>query len=170
MRLPNPAAFRMAASRFATGVAVITAFDEDGQICGMTANSFVTISLSLPTVLISVMPGRMHRAISTGKRYAVNVLPENAGALSTHFAGKPDPLLSLRYSVEDRLPRLSECIAFFACSVVREVEVHDHSLFIAEVTHCDHSDCAPLVFFRSQYHVGPGKPFAVSESSRTQSS
>ena len=53
----NPIAFRMAASRFATGVAVVTAVDEQDETCGMTVNSFVTVSLSPPTVLVSVMPG-----------------------------------------------------------------------------------------------------------------
>ena len=87
----NPIAFRMAASRFATGVAVVTAVDEQDETCGMTVNSFVTVSLSPPTVLVSVMPGRVHRAISASGRYAVNVLPEQAAALSAHFAGSPDP-------------------------------------------------------------------------------
>ena len=64
----NPASFREAASRFTTGVAVLTALDEHGRVCGMTANSFVTVSLSPPTVLVSVMPGRMHRAISATGR------------------------------------------------------------------------------------------------------
>ena len=73
----NPAVFRQAASRFVTGVAVLTAFDERGEVCGMTANSFVTVSLKPPTVLVSVMPGRMHQAISASGRYGVNVLPED---------------------------------------------------------------------------------------------
>ena len=36
----NPAVFRQAASRFATGVAVLTALDARGEVCGMTVNSF----------------------------------------------------------------------------------------------------------------------------------
>ena len=89
MRHANPATFRQAASRFATGVAVLTACDENGEVCGMTANSFVTVSLSPPTVLVSVMPGRMHRAISASGRYCVNVLPEQGRELSRHFASRP---------------------------------------------------------------------------------
>ena len=63
--------------------------DENGEVCGMTANSFVTVSLSPPTVLVSVMPGRMHRAISASGRYCVNVLPEQGRELSRHFASRP---------------------------------------------------------------------------------
>ena len=68
MQRVEPAVFRQAASRFATGVAVVTALDGQSEVCGMTANSFVTISLFPPTVLVSVKRGRMHDAISARPR------------------------------------------------------------------------------------------------------
>ena len=86
------------------------------------------------------MPGRTHAAISATGRYAVNVLPEDAVALSAHFAGRPDPDLCLRYDWVDGLPRLPDCVAFFACDVVREIGLNDHTMFVAEVTACDHRD------------------------------
>lgn len=159
MRHANPATFRQAASRFATGVAVLTACDENGEVCGMTANSFVTVSLSPPTVLVSVMPGRMHRAISASGRYCVNVLPEQGRELSRHFASRPGVTAVPEYEIVDGLPRLSGCMAYFACEVVRQVEVSDHTLIIAEVSNCDYQDQTPLVFFSSRYHLGPGRPF-----------
>jgi flavin reductase len=155
----NPVAFRHAASRFVTGVTVLTALDENGDVCGMTANSFVTVSLSPPTVLVSVMPGRMHQAISASGRYGVNILPEDARKLSRYFSGRPIEGASPDYSAPEGVPRLSGCLAFFACEVVRIVDVSDHTLFIAEVSNCDYSDNIPLVFFSSRYHLGPGTPF-----------
>jgi flavin reductase (DIM6/NTAB) family NADH-FMN oxidoreductase RutF len=157
MQRADPLAFRAAASRFATGVAVLTALDSRGDICGMTANSFVTVSLSPPTVLVSVKSGRMHAAISASRRYGVNVLPEQGGALSRHFAGRSrgtDP----DYDIVEGLPRLANCVAFFACEVTQTIDVSDHTLFIAEVSGCDYCDDLPLVFFSSRYHLGPGKP------------
>jgi flavin reductase (DIM6/NTAB) family NADH-FMN oxidoreductase RutF len=152
MQRADPLAFRQAASRFVTGVAVLTALDPRGEVCGMTANSFVTISLSPPTVLVSVKPGKTHEAMSASGRYGVNVLPEQAKALSRHFAARPD------YEIVEGLPRLSNCVAFFACEVTRTIDVSDHTLFIAEVSECDYCDSLPLVFFSSRYHLGPGKP------------
>ena len=154
----DPGVFRTAASRYATGVTVITALDQDGEICGMTVNSFVTVSLSPPTVLFLAVPGRTPAAIAASGRYGVNVLPGDAAALSSHFAGRPDPQLDLRYQWSDGLPRLGDCLAFFACSVVRQIAVNDHTMFVAEVTACDHRDSAPLVFFGSRYHHGAGVP------------
>src|SRR5690349_23384 len=159
MRHANPATFRQAASRFATGVAVLTALDEHGDVCGMTANSFVTVSLSPPTVLVSVMPGRMHRAISASGRYGVNVLPEQGRELSRHFASRSSTTDVPDHEIVDGLPRLADCMAFFACEVVRHVDVSDHTLIIAEVSNCDYRDHTPLVFFSSRYHLGPGEPF-----------
>ena len=124
----NPAVFRQAASRFATGVAVLTALDERGEVCGMTVNSFVTVSLSPPTVLVSVKPGRMHRAISGRRRYGVNVLPEGGKGLSKHFAGGPAADAPPDCEITAGLPRLSGCVAFFACEVTRAVDVSDHTL------------------------------------------
>jgi flavin reductase (DIM6/NTAB) family NADH-FMN oxidoreductase RutF len=124
----------------------------------MTANSFVTISLSPPTVLVSVRPGKMHRAISTTGRYGVNVLPEGGKRLSRHFAGRPTADAVPHYDIVEGLPRLSNCVAFFACEVIRMVDVNDHTLFIAEVSNCDYCDSLPLVFFSSRYHLGPGVP------------
>ena len=111
MQRADPLAFRHAASRFVTGVAVLTALDSHGEVCGMTANSFVTISLSPPTVLVSVKPGRMHDAMSASGRYGVNVLPEQAKALSRHFAGQPREAFP-DYEIVEGLPRLSNCVAF----------------------------------------------------------
>jgi len=158
MRSVNPVAFRQAASRFATGVAVLTALDERGEVCGMTANSFVTVSLFPPTVLVSVKRGRMHNAISANGRYGVNVLPEGGKGLSKHFSGRPPVDARLDCEIAGGLPRLSNCVAFFACEVTRVVDVSDHTLFIAEVSNCDYCDDLPLVFFSSRYHLGPGVP------------
>jgi flavin reductase (DIM6/NTAB) family NADH-FMN oxidoreductase RutF len=158
MRRVSPATFRQAASRFATGVTVLTVLDERGEVSGMTANSFMTISLAPPTVLVSVMPGRMHNAISASGRYGVNVLPEGGKGLSRHFSGRPTVDVKPGYEIVEGLPRLSNCVAFFACEVTRVVDVRDHTLFIAEVSNCGYCDDLPLVFFSSRYHLGPGVP------------
>ena len=158
MQRVDPLAFRQAASRFVTGVAVLTALDPRGEACGMTANSFVSISLAPPTVLVSVKPGRMHDAISTTGRYGVNVLPEGGKDLSRHFAGRPAADAVPGCEIVQGLPRLAGCVAFFACELIRTVDVSDHTLFIAEVSTCDYSDTLPLVFFSSRYHLGPGIP------------
>ena len=137
---------------------MLAGFDQRGDPCGMTVNSFVTVSLSPPSVLVSVRPGRMHQAICATGRYGVNVLTEADRALSRHFAGRTAGEVSPAFVMVEGLPRLSNSVAFFACEVTRTVDVSDHTLFIAEVSTCDHGDGNPLVFFSSRYHLGPGAP------------
>ena len=153
MRRPDPADFRLALSRFATGVTVITAIDEAGEKVGMTVNSFTSVSLSPPTILVSVMSGRTLSAIARTARFAVNVLPASARTLSGHFAGRPVPGFRPSFEETDGMPRLGDAIAYFDCDVARSVEVADHTVLIGTVRDCTHRDRAdPLVFYSSRYH------------------
>ena len=47
----SPQEFRAALGMFATGVTIVTARTLDGQVIGLTANSFNSVSLSPPLVL-----------------------------------------------------------------------------------------------------------------------
>ena len=161
MRRADPLAFRQAASRFATGVAVLTALDRQGEICGMTANSFVTVSLSPPTVLVSVRPGKTHDAISVAGRYGVNVLPKDGQGVSRHFAGHPGSDACPGYDIVQGLPRLSNCVAFFACEVTRIVDVSDHTLFIAEVSTATIATIFRWCSFPAATISAPGYPSTI---------
>lgn len=77
--------------RFATGVAVVTTWD--GEVpWGTTVNSFSSVSLRPPLVLVAFDRGR-HIVPALGRtgRYAVNILGEEQQALSDCFAGGPAP-------------------------------------------------------------------------------
>jgi len=157
MNCPDPAEFRLAVSRFTTGVTVVTSREQDGQIVGMTANSFTSVSLAPPTVLVAVRSGRTLNAIQRCGRFGVNVLPASARDLSGHFAGKQVPGLTPGFLETEGMPRLRLAIAYFDCRVDRAFDVADHTLLIGSVTDCCHGDADPLVFFSSQYHnLGAG--------------
>ena len=61
--------FRKSVSLFATGIVVLTCEDNDGNVHGMTVNSFTSVNLDPPTVLVSLKPGKAHRLISRNGRY-----------------------------------------------------------------------------------------------------
>lgn len=147
----DPMEFRRTVSLFATGVAVITAEDEDGTWHGATVNSFGSVSLQPPTVLVSLRPGRTHDAIKATRRYAASVLGRQQQTHSAHFAGNREGTERPALCVRDRMPTLDDCLAWFECEVVDEVLVHDHVLFIGRVTACGDSAGEPLIFFASSY-------------------
>ena len=143
--------FRKSVSLFATGIAVVTCDDEDGQIHGMTINSFTSVSLEPPTVLISLKSGRTHRAISRRGAYGVSILHHEQQGLSTHFSGQPQDLAP-EFLIRNRVPTLKDSLAWFECEVESCVQIHDHTLFVARVIACDAIDGSPLMFFASKHH------------------
>jgi flavin reductase len=150
LRAVDPSSFRRVASYYPTGVTVVTCVEGE-RVHGMTANSFVTVTLSPPTVLVSInQRGRMHALVSQHGAYGVSVLGADHGALSDHFAGKPDPAVTPEYGYLHGVPLLTSALAHFVCRVVRAIPIHDHTLFIAEVIACGQAAESPLLFFRSQ--------------------
>ena len=151
MKTPDPTEFRHALSRFTTGVTVLTAAEADGTVAGMTANSFTSVSLAPPTILVSVMQGRTLKAIEAAGMFVVNVLGAGAERISGHFAGKPVPAWTPDFAAIGEYVGLDGALANFACRVQRRVEVNDHVLLIAEVEHCHACEADPLVFYGSRY-------------------
>jgi flavin reductase (DIM6/NTAB) family NADH-FMN oxidoreductase RutF len=149
---PDPSDFRKSVSLFATGIVVLTCEDEDGRVHGATVNSFTSVSLSPPTVLVSLKPGKAHRLISRTGRYGACILNEGQQPFSAHFAGKPQETLKPDFITRASTPTLRHCLAWFECAVIERVQVHDHTLFIAEVTACGNEDGTPLMFYGSRYH------------------
>ena len=82
----NPSEFRKAMGCFATGVTIITV-DLDGEVHGMTANAFASVSLDLLLVLVCVDHNtRTHAHLHAKKSFGINVLGENQRAISEYYA------------------------------------------------------------------------------------
>ncbi|MGJ5134088.1 flavin reductase family protein [Bradyrhizobium oligotrophicum] len=160
---PDAAGFRAAASRFSTGVTVVTSSDGDGAPVGMTANSFTTVSTQPPTVLVSLKRGRTWQAVSASGRYAVNVLAADDVAIGRHFAGATLAQGAPAFDARDGFFLLPAAIAQFGCEVVSTVEIADHTLFIGEVRWCRHQDGLPLAFYASRFRNGLGAEILPSD-------
>src|SRR4051794_4662170 len=161
---PDPAGFRAAASRFSTGVTVVTSSGADGVPAGMTANSFTTVSMQPPTVLVSLRRGRTWQAVTESSRYAVNVLRAEDVAICRHFAGAPLPQGAPALIDRDGFLLLPQAIAQFGCEVISAIEIADHTLFIGEVRWCRHQDGLPLAFYASRLRNGLGAEIQPNEA------
>lgn len=147
----DPTHFRKTVANFATGVAIVSCVDEgDAQPHGMTISSFTSISLSPPTILVSIKPGRMHRLISKEGWFGVSVLGGEQRGHSQYFAGDRGPEVP-GFATRNRVPTLKDCLAWFECEVTSRIQVHDHTLFVARVMHCEAAGGPPLLFFSSRY-------------------
>ena len=126
--------------------------EDSGQFHGMTANAFVSVSLSPPLVLVSLdNRSNMHRLLPRVGRYGVSVLAEDQEPLSNHFAGKTIPGLHIRFVRRLDMPLLEGAVAYF---VVHVIDVHpagDHTLYIGGVDHFELRDDRPLLFYAGKY-------------------
>jgi flavin reductase (DIM6/NTAB) family NADH-FMN oxidoreductase RutF len=153
----DPKDFRRACGQFATGITIVTVRDGKG-VRGMTANSFTSVSLDPPLVLVSVdLRNRTHQLIQEGGRFAVNVLSQQHRDWSDRFAGRHG---DLQGQFEDVPHRLTDCglpifegaLASFVCSVFQAYPAGDHTLFVGLVERMECApDAEPLLFYGGAY-------------------
>ena len=151
------AEFRRAMGCFATGVTIIT-LDDGGQVHGMTANAFASVSLDPQLVLVCVgHKAQTHAHLHAKKRFGVNVLAENQRAISEYYA---DPARESQGFAEagasfDRTghgtPVLHGALAYLECRLHTAQDAGDHTIFIAEVEDVVVREGNPLLFFRGRY-------------------
>ncbi|HWI74044.1 MAG TPA: flavin reductase family protein [Baekduia sp.] len=143
-----PRSLRSCLGRFATGVVVVTFEGPDGQH-GITVNSFTSVSMEPPLVLVSVARrARSHDALR-GRSFCVNVLGAEQEELARQFAGKGE---RDAVWVEDaHVPRLAGVLAHLECRSWRDYDGGDHTLFLGEVVEFDYRDGAALGFHTSGF-------------------
>ena len=139
---------RSCLGRFATGVVVVT-FDASDGYRGITVNSFTSVSMDPPLVLVSVAcRARSHDALK-GQPFCVNVLGAEQEAVARQFAGTGD---GTAVWVDDAaVPRLAGVLAHLECRPWRDYEGGDHTLFLGEVGGFDYRDGAALGFHTSGF-------------------
>lgn len=145
--------FRRALGHFATGVTVVTYAPEGvDEFRGTTVNSFTSVSLDPPLVLVSL--GRQTRAAAAlrpGSAYAVNVLAHGQRDLALHFAGRVEPDTRVEWDVRAGVPHLATCGAHFRC-VARDVHgAGDHVLVVGLVEEFRAYGHPPLLFYRGAF-------------------
>ena len=81
--------FRSALSEFATGVTVITTLDDEGNPHTMTANSFTSVCLEPPIILVCVAHGtHTYGYLEERQQFGVNFLTEEQEDVGAYFAKK----------------------------------------------------------------------------------
>lgn len=157
MSLPNDEKnLRDVLSRFATGVTVVTACDQNGQPLGLTVNSFTSVSLDPPLILWCLgKQAGIFDAISACEHYAINILASDQEAVSQRFAGpEADRFSGVEFDRgQNNVPLLRDCCAHIECRSRHQYEGGDHIIFVGEVTRIAALKCDPLVFFEGRYRT-----------------
>ena len=129
-------ALRNAFGSYMTGVTVITAITDDGKPVGFTANSFTSVSLDPPLLL--VCPAKTlssFEVFANCKHFTVNILSEDQQDISNIFAGsKEDRFNQIKWHADEQgSPVIEGALTHFSCKTDRNLEAGDHHLLIGEV-------------------------------------
>lgn len=152
---PDPLDFRKALGAYPTGVTVVTTTGADGVPRGFTANSFTSVSLTPPLVLVCLAKAaHSHAVFTASSAFAINVLAEQQKGLASLFASKqPDKFQRCDWHAGDTgAPLLDGAVARFDCNVHQCVDAGDHTILIGEVQALQHAaDERPLGYCRGAY-------------------
>jgi flavin reductase (DIM6/NTAB) family NADH-FMN oxidoreductase RutF len=162
---PDPKALRKALGAFATGVTVVTVGGATPH--GMTANSFTSVSLAPPLILVCV--GRdadMHRILGTTGHFGVSVLSGRQEGVARHFASTWRGLGAAEFDTVDwapgpltQVPLINGALASFECELWRSYDGGDHTIFLGRLLSMERqADDDALLFFGGRFrHLDPDR-------------
>lgn len=145
---------RKALGLFPTGVTVVTTIQEDGTPRGFTANSFTSVSLDPPLLLICISKSAASLPVfRDGTGFVVNFLEESQQDISGLFASqRPDKFEVADWRSSDKgKPVIDDALAWFDCALENSVEAGDHDILIGRITDFGHKSGLPLGFLGGAY-------------------
>ncbi|MDT3395873.1 flavin reductase family protein [Streptomyces sp. B1866] len=161
----GPQQFRHVMGQFVTGVTVVTACAEDGPH-GTTVNSFTSLSLDPPLVMISLgAASRTAAVVAAAGAFTVNILSRGQAELGARFAAKGRPSGHAAFArVPHRpggngAPVLTGALAHLECRTEQRIPAGDHVLFVARVVDLAAASEAagdgPLAFHQGRFLTLP---------------
>jgi len=140
-----------------TGVSIVSGAFE-GVIHGMTVNSFTSVSIDPPMIVVTLAKDtRTHQLVQDSGKFGVSLLSLEQSDLSDKFAGRI-PEAGNRFEgvdvfyLDNDIPFIKGGLAWLDCEVVQEFELPASTMFIGQVTVSKSSSGKPLVYYNRGYH------------------
>lgn len=151
---------------FLTGVTVVATRTPEGDPVGFTANSFTSVSLDPPLILVCLANSSGNIDVfSKNSSFAVNILSNQQQTISNTFASPVDDRfagLEFRQEVTGS-PIIEHCAAWLDCEMHETVEGGDHVIMIGRVVGCGQLEHGPLAYYQGGYvDLGLGKEAAIA--------
>ena len=140
----------------ASGIAIITALDFDGNPIGFTASSVTSLGSNPPLVSFNIAQGSSsYPFIGKGAKVALHTLDANTLHLAQRLAGDR----SQRFDGSETegpygVPVFRECPAILIGEVRERFEVESNAVVVIDVliATADEIPVAPLLYFQRGYH------------------
>ncbi|MFY9237869.1 MAG: CoA transferase [Roseovarius sp.] len=163
-------ALRNAFGTFATGVTVVTTRQADGTPRGFTANSFSSVSLDPPLLLVCIGKAALScDSFARADHFAVNILADDQREISGIFASQSADKFDLcdwRGDAQD-MPLITGSLASFSCARHKLVDAGDHLILIGRVQAFETDEGAPLGYFKGGYFdIGLDRALADAAAAR----
>ena len=150
----DPRALRAAFGCFMTGVTVVTTMDGAGRPIGFTANSFASVSLDPPLLLVSIANSSVNLpAFAGGTGFAVNILAEGQKDVSATFARRVDDRFSSVYWRKGPAgsPLIAGVSAWFDCTLHQAIPAGDHTILVGRIVAFESTPEPGLCYYRGAY-------------------
>ena len=169
----NSRELRTAFGSFMTGVTIITTAGSDGAPRGFTANSFTSVSLEPPLLMVCI--GKAAASVEIFRKaegFAVNILAEQQKDISVLFSSKrADKFETAKWRVGPHgNPLIEGSAAWFDCARHMVIDAGDHIILMGYIEAFSYSDSNPLGYARGGYitlGLEEAAVNAASSSSRT---
>lgn len=150
----DPRDLRIAFGKFMTGVTVVTAKGQNGATVGFTANSYTSVSLDPPLLL--VCPAKSlssYPVFAACEHFAINILAEDQQDVSNIFVtSKEDRFAQVSWAADDwGSPLIDGAAATFSCTAVDHMEAGDHLILIGRVNRFSTNEAGGLGFGNGGY-------------------
>lgn len=154
----DPEQLKQAMRTWVTGVVIVTG-NHNGNVHGMTANSFNAISLSPPTIIVALQNhSRTRKIVQDGGVFGVSILESEQIEIAQRFAGQIDPNKPRfegvdTFTLETGAPLIANACGFLDCKVVKTFDVGNTTVFLGEVLDAkvnrDHQE--PLLYLNRKW-------------------
>ncbi len=141
---------RQAAGAFPTGVTIITTEKEDGSVHGMTASSFLSVSLDPALVSFCVKENAaIFPLLEVGKTVGISILEATQQHISNQFAGfNKEEIAVPMTKVTAGATVINKALAWYSTTVHQIIPAGDHFLILCEVMDLGRAeDGNPLVYW-----------------------
>jgi flavin reductase (DIM6/NTAB) family NADH-FMN oxidoreductase RutF len=140
---------------FATGVTVVTCLGAAGEPAGLTVNSFTSVSLDPPLLLVCLAKrAASAAALIQASHFAVNVLQTGQQPASIRFSTRDEDRFGATpwKCGEAGAPILTESLGVFECESHAVHDGGDHHILIGQVVKASFdAGLDPLLYFRGKY-------------------
>lgn len=156
----SPELYRKTLGSFPSGVTIVTAYDAQGRVTGLTASAFSALSMDPPLVLVCPQyNSESYRVLSSASHFAINILAGHQTPEAYAFAKKgEDKVRAIAELAIERgscdVPLLKGAVASIECRHWKEYEGGDHAILVGHVENMlVEEQSTPMVYCRGK--MGP---------------